>query len=187
MNNPQLHRTNSCIRALNEKTVYQYSNKCIRQITFFIFSLRIHKSAVFSQRSLMHSNSVRFRCWSFIPLFTKSYQKNTPPVKLNLKDQERALAYANDARINSRNKGWGFMGRDLNSGWNWHPRNQGWSLSSTISTSSPSGEVPLMTSPFSSSFSLKALLNSYRWRCRSEMLEIPYAVWARESFFISHG
>jgi hypothetical protein len=47
MNNPQRHRTNSYIRARNEKTVCQYSNKCIRQITFLIFSLRIHKNAVF--------------------------------------------------------------------------------------------------------------------------------------------
>jgi hypothetical protein len=30
MNNPQLHRTNSCIRARNEKTVNQYLNKQVR-------------------------------------------------------------------------------------------------------------------------------------------------------------
>ena len=29
------------------------------------------------------------------------------------------------ARMNSRNRGWGCMGLDLNSGWNWQPRNQG--------------------------------------------------------------
>ncbi len=29
------------------------------------------------------------------------------------------------ASMNETNSGCGFMGRDLNSGWNWHPRNQG--------------------------------------------------------------
>ena len=29
------------------------------------------------------------------------------------------------ASMNFRNKGWGAVGRDLNSGWNWQPRNQG--------------------------------------------------------------
>jgi hypothetical protein len=32
-------------------------------------------------------------------------------------------------RMKSLKSGWGAMGRDLNSGWNWQPRNQGWSLS----------------------------------------------------------
>ena len=35
------------------------------------------------------------------------------------------------------------MGPDLNSGWNWQPRNQGWSGNSTISTRLPSGDRPL--------------------------------------------
>ena len=54
----------------------------------------------------------------------------------------------------SRKRGWGFMGRDLNSGWNWHPKNQGWSFSSTISTNSPSGLVPLTTRPFATMSSM---------------------------------
>src|SRR3989339_973044 len=65
-----------------------------------------------------------------------------------------------DALINSLNKGWGLLGLDLNSGWNWQPRYQGWSLSSTISTNSWSGEVPLITRPAATSLSLYRLLNS---------------------------
>ena len=30
----------------------------------------------------------------------------------------------------------------MNSGWNWHPRNQGWPFISMISTRVPSGEMP---------------------------------------------
>ena len=30
-----------------------------------------------------------------------------------------------EALMKSRNRGWGSLGVDLNSGWNWHPRNQG--------------------------------------------------------------
>src|SRR3989442_142917 len=36
------------------------------------------------------------------------------------------------------NSGCGRVGRDLSSGWNWQPMNQGWSGSSIISTSEPS-------------------------------------------------
>ncbi len=56
--------------------------------------------------------------------------------------------------------GCGLRGVDLNSGWNWQPRNQGWSLSSTISTSSPSGDIPLITSPAAFNTSRYLLLNS---------------------------
>ena len=51
------------------------------------------------------------------------------------------------AFMNSRKSGWGLKGFDLNSGWNWHPRNQGWSFSSTISTSVSSGEMPVTSMP----------------------------------------
>lgn len=36
-----------------------------------------------------------------------------------------ALACFLAAAMNSRNSGCGAMGRDLNSGWNWQPKNQG--------------------------------------------------------------
>ena len=47
-----------------------------------------------------------------------------------------------DAATNPSNSGCGRSGRDLNSGWNWLATNHGWSLSSTISTSRPSGDWP---------------------------------------------
>ena len=47
------------------------------------------------------------------------------------------------AAMNSRNRGWARVGFDLNSGWNWTARNQGWSVSSTISTIVPSGLMPV--------------------------------------------
>ena len=43
------------------------------------------------------------------------------------------------APTKSRNSGWALVGFDLNSGWNCTARNHGWSGSSTISTSVPSG------------------------------------------------
>src|SRR5205807_8110454 len=55
------------------------------------------------------------------------------------------------APTNSRKSGAGRVGRDLNSGWNWLATNQGWSGSSTISTSRPSYTVPETTSPASTS------------------------------------
>src|SRR5215471_13149310 len=39
-----------------------------------------------------------------------------------------------DAPMNAANKGCGSSGFDLNSGWNWHPKNHGCSGASTIST-----------------------------------------------------
>src|SRR5262249_60427535 len=43
------------------------------------------------------------------------------------------------ASMNEANSGCGRVGRDLSSGWNWQPRNQGWVGSSMISTNPPSG------------------------------------------------
>ena len=51
------------------------------------------------------------------------------------------------AATKARNRGWARLGRDLNSGWNWTARNQGWFGSSTISTRVPSGDRPERTSP----------------------------------------
>ena len=59
----------------------------------------------------------------------------------------RLPEYVRAAAMKLRNRGCGVMGRDLNSGWNWHPRYQGWSLVSTISTSSPDGAMPEILSP----------------------------------------
>ena len=43
------------------------------------------------------------------------------------------VLYCNAARMNPRKSGWHSSGRDLNSGWNWHPTNHGWSAISTTS------------------------------------------------------
>ncbi len=51
------------------------------------------------------------------------------------------------AAMKSRNRGWALLGRLFSSGWNWTPTNQGWSGSSTISTSRPSGERPASFRP----------------------------------------
>src|SRR5690606_35945440 len=53
------------------------------------------------------------------------------------------------ARTNAANSGCGRIGRDFSSGWNWQPRNQGWSGISMISTRLPSGETPLNRIPCS--------------------------------------
>src|SRR4051794_12708474 len=45
-----------------------------------------------------------------------------------------ACLYARAAAMNERNSGCGALGRERYSGWNWQPRNHGWSSSSTIST-----------------------------------------------------
>src|SRR6185503_5687048 len=55
------------------------------------------------------------------------------------------------AVTNPSNSGCGRSGRLLNSGWNWLATNHGWSFSSTISTSRPSGLWPLRISPAASS------------------------------------
>ena len=43
------------------------------------------------------------------------------------------------------NSGCGSKGRDFSSGWNCTPMNQGWSASSTVSGSRPSGDMPANT------------------------------------------
>src|SRR3989339_841782 len=64
-----------------------------------------------------------------------------------------------DALINSLNKGWGLLGLDLNSGWNWQPSSRGWSLSPTFPTNSWPGGGPLTTRPAPKILSLYNLLN----------------------------
>ena len=59
----------------------------------------------------------------------------------------RPAATAMDAPTNPSNNGCGRSGRLLNSGWNWLATNHGWSFSSTISTSRPSGDWPLSSMP----------------------------------------
>ena len=51
------------------------------------------------------------------------------------------------AAMKPTNRGWGLLGRLLNSGWNCTPTWKGRSVSSTVSTSRLSGEVPLSVSP----------------------------------------
>src|SRR5262249_59498185 len=59
--------------------------------------------------------------------------------------------YARAAAMYERNSGCGAIGRDLYSGWNWQPRNQGWPSSSMISTNFPSGDAPVTWNPRCSS------------------------------------
>ena len=54
-------------------------------------------------------------------------------------DQPALLDGGGDEAANS---GCGSNGRDFSSGWNWTPTNQGWSASSKISGSTPSGDRP---------------------------------------------
>src|SRR5699024_3635996 len=60
---------------------------------------------------------------------------------------------SNAAPMSPTNRGWGRVRRDLSSGCVWVPTKIGWvsSSSSTNSTSSPSGEVPAILIPASSS------------------------------------
>ena len=51
------------------------------------------------------------------------------------------------APMKEANSGCGSKGRDLSSGWNCTPMNQGWSGSSMISGSSPSGDMPEKRKP----------------------------------------
>ena len=55
------------------------------------------------------------------------------------------------APTNSRNSGWGRVGRDRSSGWNCPAMKNGWSGSSMISVSRPLCELPDSTSPSSCS------------------------------------
>src|SRR3972149_1560964 len=75
-------------------------------------------------------------------------------------DSRRERARSRAAPTNPANSGWGRLGRDRNSGWNWEPTIQGGSLGSPISTSAPSGSVPLAISPAASSRGRNSLLNS---------------------------
>src|SRR5258706_15471009 len=59
---------------------------------------------------------------------------------------------ARAARMKSLKSGCGAVGLLLNSGWNWPPRNQGWSASSIISTNFRSGDMPQKIIPPSRSF-----------------------------------
>src|SRR5690606_22729668 len=55
------------------------------------------------------------------------------------------------ARTKPMNSGWPWRGVDRNSGCAWQAMNQGWSASSTISTSRSSIDLALITRPASSS------------------------------------
>src|SRR5690606_39792857 len=64
------------------------------------------------------------------------------------------------ARMKDANNGWGRVGRDFSSGWNWHPMNHGWFGISIIPTRFPSGDRPLTRIPCSAIRSRYALLTS---------------------------
>src|SRR5215218_1820763 len=76
-------------------------------------------------------------------------------------------AWVTAAATKPSNSGCGRSGRLLNSGWNWLATNHGWSLSSTISTSRPSGDWPESSMPAFSRASRYELRTSKRWRWRS--------------------
>src|SRR5207244_13026007 len=77
--------------------------------------------------------------------------------------------FSSAAPMNAAKSGCGSSGLDLNSGWNWQPRNHGWSGASTISTKFLSGDTPEMISPCSVNVFSNCRLNSYRCRWRSEI------------------
>src|SRR5262245_27737538 len=58
------------------------------------------------------------------------------------------------APMNDANSGCGANGRDLSSGWNCTPMNQGWSWYSIISGNRPSGDMPAKRMPCCSRRSL---------------------------------
>ena len=64
------------------------------------------------------------------------------------------------ARTKSLKSGCGAVGLLLNSGWNWQPRNHGWSESSTISTNLRSGDMPQNVMPASRSVGRYSWLTS---------------------------
>src|SRR5438046_1390444 len=64
------------------------------------------------------------------------------------------------APMKPANKGWGRVGRDCSSGWNWQPMYHGCVCSSTISTSEPSGDKPLRFKPCSMNCSRYLLFTS---------------------------
>src|SRR6266540_3062298 len=85
-----------------------------------------------------------------------------------------AARCARAARMKSLKSGWQAKGLDFNSGWNWQPRNQGWSsCSSMISTNLRSGDIPVNDIPASFNAGRYSWLTSYRCRCRSEMRASP--------------
>jgi len=89
---------------------------------------------------------------SFFPLlvFHLTFQPkcagSSSTCQLAESDQTLSAADMNDA-----NNGCGSNGRLLSSGWNCTPMNHGWSRSSTISGSKPSGLIPENQSPLLSS------------------------------------
>ena len=89
-----------------------------------------------------------------------SQLRESVPDPLPAADYPRAAARWAAASTNATKSGCGRNGVDLNSGWNWHATNQGWSASSTTSTRRPSGETPEQTSPARESRSRYSGLNS---------------------------
>ena len=63
-------------------------------------------------------------------------------------DRPHWLPWRRAAPTKPAKSGCGAQGRDRNSGWNWPATNQGWSGSSTISTSCFSGHTPETRNPF---------------------------------------
>lgn len=90
--------------------------------------------------------------------FTKFsiFRQTKIPAALLLQGYIYSLFYlfSIEAFIKSLNRGWLLVGLDLNSGWNWTATNHGWSFISTISTSLPSGDSPVISIPFCSMISL---------------------------------
>gem|GEM_PF-4043114 len=83
MNHRRLQRANSYIRARKERTENQL---LLQGFLWYSATKRNHEQpccgAVLSQPSLMHSDSARLRCRSFIPLFIRRRWKNSPTPQL---------------------------------------------------------------------------------------------------------
>src|SRR5690554_3633170 len=65
----------------------------------------------------------------------------------DLRQDQTSRLCSTAAAMKDLNSGCGSKGRDFSSGWNCTPMNQGWSVRSTISGNSPSGDSPENSSP----------------------------------------
>ncbi len=106
-----------------------YSKK---SFTSYLFSINNNKS---EKRKVTRKLLIPFSCCFSLSIKLKNYFVSWS---------------ANDAPTNALINFCGRFGREINSGWNWHPTKNFFSGSSTISTKRLSGETPEKTNPCSS-------------------------------------
>ena len=93
-----------------------------------------HDEGEFDYEAAGESGPIVFLCHRYV--------KESSARRAAARTPSREPARSSAAPTKSRKSGAGRVGRDLNSGWNWLATNQGWSGSSTISTSRPPGTSP---------------------------------------------